>query len=145
MTAEREREAREEIDAHLTEMHLTHSYRAELLDAYAAAVRDNALSLYRNQENAAGVPSPEACKHGCLVCEECAYDRAIGDAIKCVEGMPKAVEIAQRANGMVNFTFERKRSKALGPIVPKVIWAPKLVETLDALTRLRAMEGTDGL
>lgn len=39
-----ERAAREEIDTHLAELRLTHSYRAELLDAYAAAVRARALA-----------------------------------------------------------------------------------------------------
>lgn len=39
-----ERAAREEIDTHLAELRLTHSYRAELLDTYAAAVRARALA-----------------------------------------------------------------------------------------------------
>ena len=39
-----ERAAREEIDTHLAELRLTHPYRAELLDAYAAAVRARALA-----------------------------------------------------------------------------------------------------
>jgi hypothetical protein len=92
MTAEREREAREACDEHLVGT----AHHAQLLDAYAAAVAER------------------ASRDG--------YARAIGDAIRCVEGakLSEWEETTQTIAGYEFVAFNNGVSVAL--------------------TRLRAME-----